>query len=848
MPKRDLAPVLSVKHLLRVLDAIRSSRKLPPTPLLHFQIVQNLLLDPSIVNEPAASNVVVAEWLVGELLDGLAKQRQHYNLAPPALADLRDTVLVQFADDFRQDAGELEAWSILYHRFARADLDFDWEELADVALQNKRTLRRRQDHGAQRLLHTLITHEQAERLTHRKQVLRRQLPPLPGDALFGRQAILNNAYAALTGDGPRWHIALCGPGGIGKTTLATVLTHQLLDDIEELHTVWIKASPGETADDLLARCLEALASQAGDESALRAFCQMYDTLIVIDEIEHVLAGYDVWENTLDPLLDQLVDARLILTSRFAINHPQMTVFGLPELDYADSTAYMVRLWEENSQPDSARLDAVWRFAGGNPLGIAIATRLIAHQPRMLLEDENASLQGFPHDRLYEMAWRQLSPDAQVFWMALWLQPPDHIDHEMACFVSQLSGEVGASAAQQLSRLLLVTVSGLDQQYGLHSIARQFLRNKVNSGAFDPDRLSEAVERLSSTVLGSPTAGEIVFHLLKLAPVLSISFAACIRLVDSAWTQITRQGAWAQWRPVMEKLFSQSCDINDLRAMALTAYWTGIIYRWLGVYQQASEYFEQALHVADQRGTFDVYARALIEKTVVDRYQGRIQSAQMTAQVALDAFQRLEDGQGIERCLMELAQLALDRGQPTEALSQVEELTASARGAAITCNAHLMLGNLKTAQRHARQAIALASDDMSNQARARAITGQVYLAMGRLHEAEDHLILAISLLDQSGDVLARARAASSLGHVYQIQERLEEALTLLEDTAAAQRSLRDDQGLYTTLETLVVVYSALVEMALQHGETDAARAMAVTLQQLDTELQSLLARLEQKRMG
>ena len=153
----------------------------------------------------------------------------------------------------------------------------------------------------------------AARQELRKDELRVRLPSVEGQ-LVGREALLEQAWALLTGE-MRRRVALVGPGGIGKTTLAALLAHQLLDQVPLDDVVWLTLTPGMTADDLLAACYNALHLPVGEPQALHRRCQQHDVLIVFDELENLIDSVFVTPDTLKPVLHTLEHARLMFTSR-----------------------------------------------------------------------------------------------------------------------------------------------------------------------------------------------------------------------------------------------------------------------------------------------------------------------------------------------------------------------------------------------------------------------------------------------------------------------------------------------------------------------------------------------------
>lgn len=97
-------------------------------------------------------------WLNELVLTGLITQREYHRLKTPKSITSSE-VLEVLPLDFQQHSHELEAWSVLYHRFVRVDLDLSWQHLAQLTASTERTLRRRQERGLRRLLSEILALE-----------------------------------------------------------------------------------------------------------------------------------------------------------------------------------------------------------------------------------------------------------------------------------------------------------------------------------------------------------------------------------------------------------------------------------------------------------------------------------------------------------------------------------------------------------------------------------------------------------------------------------------------------------------------------------------------------------------
>ncbi len=838
MQVHSRSPALSTANLKRVLDAGRAARPLPATPLRAFALLERRLADPSAVAGSAAADLALLEWLNDEIVLALRDQRAHYHLPPPDVTMSLKQAVEALAVDFRQGAAELEAWSLLFIRYTRVDLDLSWERLEAIAGQDQRTLRRRQDRGLQRLTSRLIQREQTARREAHRDRLRRAVPPLPGHEIVGRAALFDWAWSRLMANTSRRHVALTGPGGIGKTALALLLTHRLIDEADLDRVIWIVASQNLTPAALAARCAEALALPSNDGDALRACCQSWNILIVLDDVDSLFddgPGMAAFFNL-------IAEARLLLTSRLTVPKGlDLSAIELPELSKEDAQAIVTRLWPEDRTLEPERWRLIWRQAGGNPLALEVTARLAARMPRHALEAVWPQVQ-FPDqaallENLYERAWEQLDSTARRFWLAAWLLPARLILHDLISLAGGFSPAQAAQAAQQLDRLSLLSLDTGRDCYRLHSVARAFLRQKIGDQPEVAGWAHEEVLRLGKALPGSPYAASLAYHLLDIADALSLAPTWCVDVIRAVWTDITRQGMWTAWRPLLERLIARAEEISP-GEQAVLHRWLGVVCRWTGVNDPAERHLNLAARLSVAAGAPWEQASALVELGVVYRYQRRYVQARAYIQQAAVIFRQLRNAEGENRCRLELARLALDEQQPALALEQLQGLTVSARVAALACDAHLALGDFRQALVHAEQALSLAASDRPNLARAQATVGRVYLALGRLDEAEDHLSAALSLLDRGQDILGWARAAGALARVYHLQGRIDEARALLEEAAAQQRVIRDQVGLFTTLQTTLAVGIELTARALETDDEKRASDLATWMRRIDAEWRAL----------
>lgn len=152
--------------------------------------------------------------------------------------DARGNSLQDLQRDFRAGNAEREAWSVLYYRFVRLELDLSIGQIARLVSQTVRTLNRRQQQGLARLTQTLLRQEQRFRHSHRHAALQGSLPAVPPPHLYGRQADLECADGYLS-SGLR-QLVLYGARRSGKTALALSLAQRLIEADALEYVLWVQ--------------------------------------------------------------------------------------------------------------------------------------------------------------------------------------------------------------------------------------------------------------------------------------------------------------------------------------------------------------------------------------------------------------------------------------------------------------------------------------------------------------------------------------------------------------------------------------------------------------------------------
>lgn len=246
---------------------------------------------------------------------------------PPATSSDRKDELAALAGDFQCSNAELEAWSLLYHRYVCVHLNLSLGQMSDVVKQTERTLHRRQHLGLTRLTHDLLHREVRFRCYQNCAELRTHLPRSTYPILFGRDDFLETAMCSLERSLPS--LLLYGPHGIGKTALALAIAHRIIESRQVKQVVWIK-QPEANLIALTDHLSESLGLAVPiNQKDIPLFLNHTKTLIVFDDIDHLIKDASV----LDHIQALLSPALVIYTSTvLPLKHMDMVYLPIPDLD------------------------------------------------------------------------------------------------------------------------------------------------------------------------------------------------------------------------------------------------------------------------------------------------------------------------------------------------------------------------------------------------------------------------------------------------------------------------------------------------------------------------------------
>ncbi|KAJ7303158.1 P-loop containing nucleoside triphosphate hydrolase protein, partial [Mycena albidolilacea] len=209
------------------------------------------------------------------------------------------------------------------------------------------------------------------------------LPPAP-KIFHGRDFELQEVIALLTQDSPR--VAILGPGGIGKTSLAQIALHHKDVVTKYPERYFVPCHSTLTTSDLIST----ISSHIGFESAkglqhiLHYFACSKPSLLVLDNFE------TLWEPAstrleVEEFLSQLtgVPQLAVLITMRGAEHPQKTRWTRPFLQpltpLSNAAAWQVFVDITEDQHELSKVQQLLDITGNLPLAISLMANVVAYE-------------------------------------------------------------------------------------------------------------------------------------------------------------------------------------------------------------------------------------------------------------------------------------------------------------------------------------------------------------------------------------------------------------------------------------------------------------------------------------
>ena len=258
-----------------------------------------------------------------------------------------------------------------------------------------------------------------------------ELPPPPPKTFFGREEVVEKIVKLAEDLAP---VALIGPGGIGKTSVALAVLHH--DRIRErfgdnrrfIRCDKFSASRANLLNQL-SKAVAANIENPEDLAFLRSFLPSREILIVLDNAESILdsqgndarAIYDLVKE----LGSELGNICLVITSRVTTIPPDFQCLSVPTLSMDAARSTFLRIFNRNERPDL--VDKILEELDFHPLSVTLLATVAREndwdndrlckewgkrQTDVLRTEHNNNLAATIELSLGSPTFKALGPDAQ----------------------------------------------------------------------------------------------------------------------------------------------------------------------------------------------------------------------------------------------------------------------------------------------------------------------------------------------------------------------------------------------------------------------------------------------------
>lgn len=719
------------------------------------------------------------------VIDAITDELRYHRLFfehPFERQETRREAVENLKNDYKLDAIEIMAWSVLYYCYVRVDLNFSLKSMSKLLHLTQRTLRRYRQHGVQRLYEVILDHERISRLKARERRLYAQLPGLPHKQIIGRDSVfsqLQHFYDAHQ----HGTILVSGMPGIGKTAFLRWFIGRQIERNEWIdHVLWVKNPDGLQDIKTAIQQMDNL-----DENSFQAFCLQFNVIVIIDDAEHVIDALPTVSNWFKNCFVMMSANRQHISPDVDLH------LTLRELDESQIKKFINHVYANASVREdlisSAYLKSIMTVTGGNPTAILLVAQQYALGNFETLQVVNT------FDALVEKIYDSVSEQSQFLWVVsaicdveivslddmrnVWHISMDAIDELIKCHI-----------------LICLSLSPVKHCYA--SIAGHFARKRYSDGNI-------ATRKIVNTIL-SQLDRQIALHAVPLRIVNEV--------LKAEWLDISfeRQRLWARqlskmnekplelWHQILRRTYDDVLDPQDMR---LNLEYCRML-RQSGKWKNAEKGLNYILEHTGLQADFDTQVLAMIEYSILFKQRGNFEHALKLLQRANFIAEQRNWTHLIQCVRLEQAQIAAERLDGQDTLRHLETIPTSLRSVMLAAEAHLILSDYDRAYTLCYQGLEIAGNQRSALANLHDLLGRIDMASKSYEEAMRHFSTADSYFNASGDLFKQARCWSNLGVAIMRMGDVVQARHYLTKAQRVQQALGDSLGSRLTTHNLSLI--------------------------------------------
>ncbi len=645
-------------------------------------------------------------------------------------------------------------------------------------------------------------------------------------------------------------IALWGPGGTGKTTLAAQVARELRPQFPQ-RFAWVSALA--RADFTLPTLLDEIATQLGrDVRPLRleektpqvaALLAVAPALVVLDNFETVAPVEQV--RCLDFLAAHAACSALI-TTRADTRHDDVRSIALAAMSPDEAQEFLRRLIGQTRKPENfAALDADALIAQceANPLVLQWVVKQIdrAHQPQTVLA-ELAQGKGDAAERVFARSFNlpQVGDDGRAALLALTLFVPTATREalaEAAGFGDDLPRL--ERAVENLSALWLVETTAGNERLILRGLTRQLAQARLGQDAQADEYRRRFVAYFLRYAEAHAQETPEDYAALEVEKDNLLS-AADTAFAQADWTSVMRlaypmdnvlsvRGYWDETLRIGALALQAARSAQSETQVASLSHNLAVMYQQRGELGEARRLYAESLQIMQKLGDQRGIASSLHQLAMLAEAQGELGEARRLYAESLQINQKLGNQSGIAQTLHNLAAIAQAQGELGEARRlyaeslQIAQKLGDQRGIASTLHQLAMLAEAQGELEEARRLYDESLQIMQKLGNQRGIASSLH-ELGRLAQAQGELDEARRLYDESlqikqklGNQSGIASTTSQLGIVHYLLGEFAESKIKHEESLAIRRKLGEQQGIAIDLHELG-------RLAEAQGELEEARRL------------------------
>ncbi|MEV0228235.1 BTAD domain-containing putative transcriptional regulator [Nonomuraea sp. NPDC050786] len=668
-----------------------------------------------------------------------------------------------------------------------------------------------------RRLHQLILRRDATLLTEAPvddgRTRPRQLPRAPA-VFVGRSAELLRIHIALSADAGPPVLALHGPGGVGKSTLALTAAYRAADRYPDGHLyVDLQGSTSGLAPlrpaEVLGRFLRALGVPPGEVPAAPAEAAALYQSSLADRRVLVVLDNAVGAAQVAPLLPAAGGCAALVTSRSALTTLDAVPIAVDPLDEEQSVRMLALLAGQARVAAEAEAAAeIARWCCRHPLALRIAGARLASRPDWSLASFSERL-GSRRRRLdelqaadlrlrscFEVGYATLTSTAKTVFRLFGVLEVPEVGVELAAALADADRKSAEAALDELVEARLIEPVG-EGRFRTHDLLRLFAA-ELAAAHDPPEEQARAVRRALDWYLD-------LCHQMRdlLQPHLRAGGgsgprrrdpglvlrdpAAAVRWFDMELRCLVAAAVQAaRGEPDVARFVVELMAL--VKAMAMKG----------GYWRELETVARLAIEVARRDGDRGAEAATLATLGLLEWRAGQIESAYDLLRRAPELWRELGDREEEGLALHNLGWLCMRTGDLGAALAHIS-------------------ASLRLLKAHGSKRVGLAGHNL----------GEVLLRLGRDAEAVDRFERCLTVRRTDRDLYGESITLAALGRAHCLLDHRDQALAVLDEALARceQTGNREDEW-----EVLL----SRSEIRLRSGdpavaEADLTRALELTAQ-------------------